>query len=69
MGKLRIIPNKKDPGFLSFQVNTQDPTLNSSNIQLQTRHGTQIQISKEMPLRQVARLIKLLEHGGGHGLG
>ncbi len=63
MGRLRIVPKSMEPGFLSFNV---EPRLNpqvESNIQLQTCRGTQIRLSRDMSLRQVVRLIKLLEQG------
>ena len=71
MGKLRIVPRSIEPGFMSFKVPDQSKSLvdNSSNIQLETSRGTLIRISREMPLRQVARLVKLLEQGGTNGLG
>ena len=69
MGKLRIVPKNKEPGFLSFRVAGTPPASkeSSSHLTLETRGGVVVHVSREMSLRQVARLIKMLE--GGYGLG
>ena len=69
MGKLRIVPKHKEPGFYSFKVAGPPPVPqeNPSHLTLKTRGGVLVQVSRDMSLRQVARLIKMLE--GGHGLG
>ena len=69
MGKLRIVPKIKEPGFHSLEVAGPFPVTedNRSHLTLVTPGGVSVQVSREMSLRQVARLIKMLE--GGRGLG
>lgn len=70
MGSLRMVPREKEPGFIRFQVEP-EPKLaeDKSHLRIRTKMGTEIQISREMPLKQVARLVKMIEDRGSHGLG
>ena len=63
MGKLRTVPKSPEPGFISFQVEDDFPAIGaqSEGLSLQTRKGTTIAIPADMSLRQVARLVKMLE--------
>ena len=78
MGKLRVVPRDKEPGFMKFQLNdVPEPQLGGgtpgmktdSNISIKTRQGTLIEVGREVPLKQVARLVKMLECRRPHGLG
>ena len=78
MGKLRIEPKHKEPDFIRLVL---DPAEQQAapvssrqaeaerNITIRTKRGTQIQIGRTVPLRQVARLVKILEGRGNHDLG
>lgn len=72
MGTLRIEPKVKQPGFVKLQFSgssvsagAEGPTTDAgsfeSTIRLVTRHGTVIQLSRDVPLKQVARLVRLLD--------
>ena len=68
MGQLRLVPKHPEPGFIQFEVENESPKMigdDSHSIRIQTRKGTTLYLSKEVPLRQVARLVKMLEQGGG----
>lgn len=73
MGKLRMVPKHKAPGFIEFQVDEPAgfpktvPKATTSHLSLVMPRGTVVQVSPEMSLRQIARLIKLLEAGCGLG--
>ena len=73
MGKLRIVPKSKEPGFISFNVDTNEQSVKEkkseeeSNIVLKMRRGLEIHVGRSVSLRQVARLAKMLD--SGHGLG
>jgi len=73
VGKLRIVPKSKEPGFISFNVDTNEQTVKEkkseeeSNIVLKMRRGLEIHVGRSVSLRQVARLAKMLD--SGHGLG
>ena len=69
MGRLRLVSKHLEPGFIQFDVEKDPPKQNagdSPTIKITTRKGTTLHLSKEMPLRQVARLVKMLEQGGVH---
>ena len=73
MGHLRMVPKHVEPGFIQYQVENSEsgsppPASEAkSHLQVVMPGGTVVQISPEMSLRQVARLVNLLERG--HGLG
>jgi len=73
VGKLRIVPKSKEPGFISFNVDTNEQSVKEkkseeeSNIVLKMRRGLEIHVGRSVSLRQVARLAKMLD--SGHGLG
>jgi len=69
MGKLRIVPNEKEPGFHSFRVAGPPPITKEkpSHLTLRSPGGVCVEVSRDMSLRQIARLVKMLE--GGRGLG
>lgn len=78
MGRLRTIPKKKTPGFISFKLENDahsfcgmasSETASRDSLVIRTRQGTTIQVGRDMSLRQVARLVKMLESRGHHGLG
>ena len=78
MGRLRTVPKKKEPGFISFKLKDEvrsfaesnsSRTTSDSNLVIRTKQGTMIQIGREMSLKQVVRLVKMLENRGHHGLG
>ena len=64
MGKLRLVAKNREPGFISFQMG-EAKAGGEVNITIRTRGGTLLEISQEVSLRQVARLVKLLEQGRG----
>ena len=80
MGKLRIEPKSKKPGFTKVTIAAAEtasviepaaPTVihSGSTISLKTRYGTTIFVSREVPLKQVARLARLLDAGCSRDLG
>ena len=78
MGRLRTVPKKTEPGFISFKLKNEahsscgpnsSGAVSQSNLVIRTRQGTTLQVSREMSLKQVVRLVKMLEGGGHHGLG
>lgn len=73
MGKLRMVPKHKEPGFIEFEVDepggladTERETA-TSHLSVVMPHGTVVQVNPQMSLRQIARLVKLLEAGRGLG--
>ena len=79
MGKLRLEPKQKKPGFIRVVVDEEAQLESSpsktkgasieSSIAIRTRRGTEIHVSRSMPLKQVARLVKILECRGSNDLG
>ena len=78
MGNLRAVPKVKEPGFIQFRLEEGEDSSSSgsspesrdnSNISVRTRFGTEIRISREVPLKQIARLVRMLEGRSHHGLG
>ena len=73
MGKLRMVPKHKEPGFIEFQVDDPDGLAKTrrettiSHLSVVMPHGTVVLVSPQMSLRQIARLVKLLEAGCGLG--
>ncbi len=72
MGTLRIEPKVKQPGFVKLQLSgssvaagAEGPKTDAGSfeatIRLVTRQGTLIQLSRDVPLKQVARLVRLLD--------
>lgn len=72
MGILRFESKNKEPGFarvlLSDQLETKsleepvgNPISFEATIRLITRQGTIVQVSREVPLKQVARLVRMLD--------
>lgn len=72
MGILRFESKYKEPGFTKvsladhLEAPSQDGTVGGSSpfeatIRLITRQGTIVQVSREVPLKQVARLVRMLD--------
>ena len=80
VGKLRFEPKYKEPGFLKLQLNqvekkpapektgVADGSFGST-ITLVTKQGTTIHVSREVSLKQVARLTRMLDASWPHDLG
>ncbi|CAM2069134.1 hypothetical protein SCOR_27445 [Sulfidibacter corallicola] len=71
MGKLRLVPKTTEPGFIKVALPLEHepkPEKNrESHLSIRTRRGTVVHVERTMPLKQIARLIRMLENG--HGLG
>ncbi|CAM2005016.1 hypothetical protein [Acanthopleuribacter pedis] len=70
MGKLRIEPKQKSPGFIRLQVEPDKaaqmpeypkPETREASIKLVTKHGTALHLSRDISLKQVARLVRMLD--------
>ena len=66
MGSLRFVPKQMEPGFIKFRLDNQGPAeilpeATYSNLSIKTRQGTEIRVGRELPLKQVARLVRMLE--------
>lgn len=73
MGSLRVVPKQKEPGFISFKLNDDNhrhvdehalQECIESNLSIKTRQGTEIRVNRQVPLKQVARLVRMLEGRG-----
>ena len=72
MGKLRFEPKHKPPGFTKLRLaepvepavpthENLEPDPFEATIRLVTREGTVVQLSRDVPLKQVARLVRMLD--------
>ncbi len=75
MGNLRMVPKHKEPGFIKIKLEKEEQRDNltmpsgDSHLSIRTRWGTVIRVGRDMPLKQVARFVRMLEGRGAHDLG
>lgn len=68
MGILRFESKRKEPGFTKLSLTNpmgtgaaESSESFKATIRLVSRHGTVVQLSRDVPLKQVARLVRMLD--------